>query len=335
MRRDGTALGDAVLGALLSRLVMMRRVVCVVLLSCAPCLAQDPPSAPVNPEAQVQFEQGVSAYEDGRYRDAVDRFKEADRLAPSPLLSFNIAKVYERMQDPKSALAAYREYLRRLPDADNRLETSQRIAELELTLQKQGIQQVTIVTSPPGATVLIDDTARGVTPWTGELAPGPHHLVVRLPEHTDATRTFELPARHAIDLELQLAPAEVPAPAPVAPAPAPAPLPEASPAPSWWTWTLFGGSAALLAGSAAFELSRRSAEHSAADNPIQIDSNAEWKVMERRQLIARVLLGSGLAVGAIGGVSLFFDLRRSSEDRAKLGFACEGDGCRMLARGSF
>jgi tetratricopeptide (TPR) repeat protein len=316
---------------------MMRRVVCVVLLSCAPCLAADPPPAPVSPEAQVQFEQGVSAYEEGRYRDAVDRFKEADRLAPSPLLSFNIAKVYDRMQDPKSALAAYREYLRRLPEADNRLETSQRISELELMLQRQGVQQVTIVTTPPGATVLIDDVARGVTPWTGELEPGPHRLALRLEEHRDTMRTFELPARHSIDIELQLAPAEVPAPppAPRGPARPLAPLPEASPAPSWWTWTLFGGSAALLAGSGAFELSRRSAESSAVKNPVQIDSQREWDAMERRQLLARVLLGSGLVVGAVGGVSLYFDLRRSAEERAKVGLACEGDGCRVLARGRF
>jgi tetratricopeptide (TPR) repeat protein len=310
----------------------------VVLLSCAPCLAQDPaPPAPVSPEAQVQFEQGVSAYEQGRYRDAVDRFKEADRLAPSPLLSFNIAKVYERMQDPKSALSAYREYLRRLPEADNRLETSQRISELELTLQKEGVQQVTIVTTPPGATVMIDDVARGVTPWTGELEPGPHRLALRLDEHSDATRTFELPARHAIDIELMLAPAEqpAPAPAPIAPAPAPAPMAEISRAPSWWTWTLFGGSAALLAGSGAFELSRRSAVDSARKNPVQIDSYNEWESMQRKQLVARVLLGSGLVVGAIGGVSLYLDLRRSAAARAKVGLACEGDGCRVLARGSF
>lgn len=316
---------------------MIRRVVCVVLLSCAPCLAQDPPPAPVSADAQVQFEQGVSAYEDGRYRDAVDRFKEADRLAPSPLLSFNIAKVYERMQDPKSALAAYREYLRRLPEADNRLETSQRISELELILQKQGVQQVTIVTTPAGATVLIDDVARGVTPWTGELAPGPHRLALRLEEHSDAAQTFELPARHSIDIEIALAAAVAPAPppAPIAAAPPLAPVPEASATPSWWTWTLFGGSAALLATSAAFELSRRSAEDSAVKNPVQIDSQREWDVMERRQLVARVLLGSGLVVGAIGGVSLYFDLSRSPEERAKMGFACEGDGCRLLARGSF
>ena len=55
--------------------------------------------------AQARFEAGVAAYEEGRFRDAIARFKEADQLSPSPLLSFNIAKVYDRMADNPSALA--------------------------------------------------------------------------------------------------------------------------------------------------------------------------------------------------------------------------------------
>src|SRR5262245_53584141 len=78
--------------------------------------AKEPPvqagTAQANAAAQSRFEAGVAAYEDGRYREAVERFKEADRLAPSPLLSFNIAKVYEKMGDNRSALASYRDYLR-------------------------------------------------------------------------------------------------------------------------------------------------------------------------------------------------------------------------------
>jgi tetratricopeptide (TPR) repeat protein len=316
---------------------------CAIALGCAPCLADEAPaSTAVSPEAQVQFERGVSAYEQGRYRDAVDLFKEADRLAPSALLSFNIAKVYERMQDPKSALAAYREYLRRLPEADNKLDTSQRIAELELTLQKQGVQQLTIMTSPPGATLLIDDETKGVTPWTGELTPGAHRLAVRLREYRDSSQTIELPARHAIDVVLELQPA-APVAAPVipvaartpAPVPPPAPAIEPSLAPSWWTWALFGGSAALLAGSGAVELSRRSSEEAAATSPFQIDSREEYETMEQRKDVARVLLGAGLAVGVVGGMSLYFDLRRSHPERVDMGIGCQGDGCRVLARGRF
>jgi tetratricopeptide (TPR) repeat protein len=318
---------------------MIGRLACVALLCCGPCLAADPAPAPgpVSAEAQLQFEQGVAAYEQGRYREAVDLFKEADRLAPSPRLSFNVAKVYERMQDPKSALAAYREYLRRLPEADNRLETSQRIAELELELQKQGVQQLTIVSTPSGATLLIDDVARGVTPWTGELTPGAHRVALRLREYRDATRTVELPARHAIDVEVLLEP-PAPQPAPVLPPPPPvrqtAPVAEAAALPSWWTWALFGGSAGLLVGSGAFELSRRSAED-AAHTDLQIEHKREYDAMESRQTTARVLLGAGLVVGVVAGVSLYLDLSKGSEPHTEVGFGCDGDACGALARGRF
>ena len=76
--------------------------------------------AATSPEAQQQFARGVAAFEDGRLREAVELFKAADALAPSARLSFNIAKVYERMGDSRAALAAYREYHRRLPEAENR-----------------------------------------------------------------------------------------------------------------------------------------------------------------------------------------------------------------------
>src|SRR5688572_106758 len=68
-------------------------------------------SAPT--EAAARYQRGVTAFKEERWREAVELFKQADELAPSALLSFNIAKVYERMRDNRSALAWYRDYLRR------------------------------------------------------------------------------------------------------------------------------------------------------------------------------------------------------------------------------
>ena len=83
------------------------------------------------PERAHPLRTGVIGLQQGQYRAAIEHFKEADRLAPSARLSFNVALVYERMSDVPNALAAYRDYLRRGPDADNTAETSQRIARLE------------------------------------------------------------------------------------------------------------------------------------------------------------------------------------------------------------
>jgi tetratricopeptide (TPR) repeat protein len=320
-----------------------------VLLVCGPSFAQAPPaSAKANEQAHASFARGMEAYEQGRFRAAIEHFKEADRLAPSPRLSFNIALSYERMSDGPNALAAYRDYLRRSPEAANVPTTSVRIAELELELQKSGVQQLTVLSDPTGANVLIDDLSRGVTPWTGELPPGPHRVLLRARGYSDTAQSFELPARHAIDLIYTLEPvASTPVAAvPLAPpSPAWAPVVAASPPPpvpadvqqpaqvQWWTWAALGSSAAALIGAGAFELSRRQLETELhGDELTQTDTPETYDRMLARRTAARVCLGTGLALGALGGVSLYFDLRRK-EGSAGVGFACAGGECTAFTRG--
>jgi tetratricopeptide (TPR) repeat protein len=284
--------------------------------------------------ARASFEQGMAAYAQGRFRAAVEHFKEADRLAPSPRLSFNIAQAYEQMQDGPNALAAYRDYLRRSPDADNTAETSLRIAELELELQRSGVQQLSVLSTPAGATVIVDDISRGVSPWTAELPPGPHRLLLRLRGYDEYTQSFELPARHAIDLVASLTPLAAPPPPALASAPPPPAPAQGSPAPRWWTWAALGGAAALLLGSGAFELSRRSLEKDAGrPDQSQIDSGQSYAAMDRRKTTSRILLGAGVAVGAVGGVSLYFDLVRRDRARTTLGLGCAGSECGALVQG--
>jgi tetratricopeptide (TPR) repeat protein len=304
-------------------------------LLCAPGFAQTPTATLAETSgAKASFEQGMEAYRQGRYRAAIEQFQEADRLAPSPRLSFNVARAYEQMDDGPHALAAYRDYLRRSPAAENAAETSIRISELELELQKTGVQQLSVIATPPGATVIIDDVSRGVAPWTGELSPGSHRLLLRLRGYSDHSQSFELPARHAIDVVSTLtALAPVPAPAPPAP-----PAMQDAPGPRWWTWALFGGSTALLLGSGALELSRRSYENRASHDEEQIPSSQAYETMRSRMIAARVVLGTGVLMGAVGGVSLYFDLRPGpSPHAASTGWslACSSGECLALARGSW
>jgi tetratricopeptide (TPR) repeat protein len=169
-----------------------------------PCLAEDAvPQAP-SPEARVRFERGVKAFEQGRYRQAIELFVEANRLSPSARSSFNIAKAYERMRDERRALAAYRDYLRALPSAENGADVRRRIAELERALQLQAVQQLTVLSNPSGAAVLIDDVPQGVTPWTGELNPGRHRLSLRLTAYREVQQEFELAPQRALDVRVQL-----------------------------------------------------------------------------------------------------------------------------------
>jgi tetratricopeptide (TPR) repeat protein len=287
----------------------------------------------------------MEAYDHGHFRAAIEHFKEADRLAPSPRLSFNIALAYERMDDVPNALAAYRDFLRRSPEAENVQPTSVRVAELELELQKSGVQQLTVLSDPKGATVLIDELSRGVTPWTGELPPGPHRLTLRARNYRDNVQDFVLPTRHAIDLSFPLE--QLPAPPPsnvvaVASAPVTTPAPalpgvepgraEMEPAVHWWTWTAFGASAAALIGAGAFEVSRRHLESEARRHPSTDETVDTWNQMLDQRTLSRVFLGTGLALGALGGVSLYFDLKRR-EVSPEVGLACGPSQCGAFAQG--
>ena len=66
------------------------------------------------------------------------------------------------------------------------------------------MQQVTLISEPAGASVLLDGKDVGITPWTGETAPGQHQLVIQLPGYRKVERSFNLGGDHATELKFQL-----------------------------------------------------------------------------------------------------------------------------------
>ena len=115
------------------------------------------------------------------------------------------------------------------------------------------MQQLSVLTTPAGATVRIDGASRGVTPWTGELPPGSHRLELQASGYRDSTQVFELPAQHAIDIIFELVPIRLMA-VELGPFEIEVDVSTedgATSGPRWWTWAAFGGSAALLVGAGA------------------------------------------------------------------------------------
>src|SRR5687767_9750403 len=109
-----------------------------------PSTAPAPPSESARSQAKLRYEAGVAAYRDGRYRDAIELFIQADRLAPSAAFSYNVARAYMQARDVPNALRWYRDYLRRSPDASNASEVKAQVLEYERELMKHGVQQVTV-----------------------------------------------------------------------------------------------------------------------------------------------------------------------------------------------
>jgi tetratricopeptide (TPR) repeat protein len=290
----------------------------------------------------VHFERGITAYKEGRFKDAIDAFLDAHEQYPSPVLSYNMARAYEKMGDSAGALRFYREYLRQSPTASDRATVEQRIAELEKKLEARGIQQVTIFSKPEAATVVLDGRPVGVTPWTGEIAPGSHAVTLRREGYQDGNGVIELAAGKALDYSLELKPKPASATAPVdtAPPAGTSAPPDSGPTESGGigigTWTAFGVGAAALGGALAFELMRAGAEDDVKNEPTQLARADAFDRMESRQTTARVLAGVGAVAVLAGGVLLYFDLSKSDDSAAaRVGLGCGGDGCGASLKGRF
>ncbi|HMJ16434.1 MAG TPA: PEGA domain-containing protein [Polyangiaceae bacterium] len=295
------------------------------------------PSEPVLAEARARYRDGAQAYAEGRFKDAIDLFLEADRIRPSAALSFNIARGYEKLRDAAGALRWYRDYLRRAEKPADAEQVQLRVAMLEDALRRKGVQQVTISSEPPGATVVVDRNPMGVTPWTGELSPGAHHLELRMRGYDDAASGFELPADRAIDVRVLL---EKETPAPATPAvsgsalagnPAPSQPERAFPMKTWGFIGL-GVAGAAFAGALTFELMRRSAAEDARNERVQIEFQKDVERVESRRTAARVLAGTGAFFALAGGALIAVDLLQPADkeptaELRKLELACSSAGC--------
>lgn len=197
-------------------------------------------------KAKREFTAGRNAFDAGDYEMAIRRFLLAEKIAPSPILTYNIGLAYERLgRDGDAALAFERciEELLAAPKMDRRLygDAKQHLADARLreagrkpAVPRPGAFEFR---GTAGGQIFIDGAARGDVPTRVELAPGPHAIEIRkagfvsyqsrlpLGEGESRTVTVELePERPRSTIRVEAAPV---APR-VEPAPVTAPTPAAS-----------------------------------------------------------------------------------------------------------
>lgn len=312
---------------------------CFVCLIAAPALGE-------NPAARKAFEAGAQAYREGRYKEAVQFFLTAYEEDRKPALIYNAAQAYEKAGDIPNALRSYRRFLRLAPDADDRPTVELRVKNLEARLREQGVQQVSVFSSPEGASVELDGKAAGKTPWSAEIAPGRHVIVLRHDGLPDVTKEFVLAADHSLELDIALGknsatPARATEPAPSTEPRASGSEPARDEPPKRVgpvTWAAFGVGVVGLGAGLGFELMRASAEQDARDATTQVEHRERYDTMKSRQSTARVLTAVGAVGIAAGGVLLYFDLTRKpakTARRTRVEVACGVGDCGVFAGGSF
>lgn len=312
----------------------------------------DRPSEAAKRQALELYEQGSEAFAALQYADAVHLFLRADQQARSASFAYNIATAYEQLGDSSHALEWWRRYLRREPEAAERAHVERRIKWFEQKLRARGVQQITVRSTPEGATVHIDQRPVGVTPWTGDLVAGPHQVDLQLAGHEPKQQTFELDGARALDLSLTLV-ASAPSAAPRAPIPSAAGIAPTDTAPAEppdddgnvgaLTWVSLGVGVASLGVAIGLELARSSAEDNAREATIQIHAAEHADTMDDYQLAGRVMLGVGIGATLVGAVLLALDLDaggaepedESEAATSRFDAACGPGGCLVGVNGSF
>lgn len=249
-----------------------------------PKLDLEGPEAEAKDRARLLFQQGVAAYRSGNYYEAVEIFLDTQRIYPDTQLLFNVARAYENLGNAAAALRYYRDYMRQADRPSDGDEVRERVKRLEQQLAQRGVQQVTVLSQPESATVLLDGKPVGITPWTGETYAGKHRLALTLDGHGAQEQVIDVDAYAAHDVSVVL----LPLPKPKMPAPPPLVLIKQKP-PGVSVETIIAlGTGLVLLGSAV-------AAQAASDQAGMSRATA-------------FLAGSGLGVSGTGAVMLYFDL---------------------------
>lgn len=119
-----------------------------MLFLCAPPLVEQ--AFADREQAARHYQSGRDLYSSGDYQGAIREFETANRLAPSPILDFNIGLSRERLGQLELAIQHYRAYITAMPNASNRAAVDAKIQTLEAELATNRSAAATVPGPDPG-----------------------------------------------------------------------------------------------------------------------------------------------------------------------------------------
>lgn len=241
--------------------------------------------------ARRHFERGTALYQEARYAEAAAAFQAAYEAVPNGVVLYNVGQCYEGLGDLPRAIDAYRDYLRKVPGAEDRATVEALVAGLEARWEAQRRPRVSVTSAPPGALLSVDGEARGPTPWAGPLEVGAHQLELAREGSLPLQRSIEVRAGEPLTLELALTPAAVSA---------------HPPGQRLWTWVALGAAGAAAAtGVTMGLLARNDSRTLLGSTHEQAEATALRQSALGKARAANVLYGvAGAAV--LAGGALFF-----------------------------
>jgi len=154
------------------------RVLLLAALSATPGPAAAADTAAAKGAAQDKLVEGVGLLKDRRYSEALDRFKQAYGLVPSPLINYDFGLAYLGMGDDARALESFEAFLDagRAAPADKR-----RKAEGYRNELRGRVAVVELGADVDAAELAVDQQSLGRVSFPRRLylAPGSHEMVAR------------------------------------------------------------------------------------------------------------------------------------------------------------
>jgi hypothetical protein len=150
--------------------------------------------------------QAADSYEVGNIDGAIELFHQAIEVIPDPAFAFNLAQLYDSIDQFPQARDWYETYLGFYEyGPDNRNYVEERIEELVEIIPRE-CAHVVVTTDPPGAEVVIHtggrDQVYGVTPLDAYVAPGSITVNASLDGYQLVTRNLNAVAGVRLELEL-------------------------------------------------------------------------------------------------------------------------------------
>lgn len=133
--------------------------------------------------AKLLADEGMTAFEQGYFKSARERFEDAYLLAPAPVLLYNLARAAEDAGDAEHALLCYQRFLQLWPAGADAPEVQRRVRVLTAVLRQTAPGRIAVLDAPVGADVYIDNTPAEVSPSEGwARRPGAYAVKLVTPD---------------------------------------------------------------------------------------------------------------------------------------------------------
>ena len=313
--------------------------------------AQQPAApAPAEPSsverADALFNEGRELFDQGRFREACEKFDQSLALDPSPGTLLNLGNCYEPQGDLVRALATFERAFADAQKSNNpeRRELWSNAARERISSLTGRLPQISVRGAGPGTSVSLDDKPIDATSGFMRINPGRHVIAAMAPGKRAFRQEFDIAQgqRFAINIPPLEAEAGSAQPA-AASAPTEAPPPEPASAGQSkygiWPYVIGGAGVAMLGTSLITGLSAKSKaddlEQACGDDHVCEPKYESTKNSAESLALATDILWITGAIAAGVGVTLFILDDGATESGTAVQTGCFDAGCGILASGRF